>query len=56
VPAADACDQPGGKIKHPRDPALWAPIASTAAMVKKAHDPNTADAARSLIGLPRVRY
>jgi hypothetical protein len=24
VPAADACDQPGGKIKHPRDPALIA--------------------------------
>jgi hypothetical protein len=26
-----------------------------AAMAEKAHDPNTADAARSLIGLPRVR-
>ena len=29
MPAADACDQPGGKIKHPGDRALWAPIAST---------------------------
>ena len=37
---------------------MWAAAFSGlrgAAMVEKAHDPNTADAARSLIGLSRVR-